>query len=77
MITSALLFAAGVALGWRYGHATILLLASGCLVAAYAAVCLIRGEFGALEVLIILAYLTALQGGFLVGQYVRRGDETR
>lgn len=70
MITSALLLAAGIALGWYY-RPVMILFTSGCLIAAYIAVCLVRREFGPLEFLILLAHLIALQGGFLLAQYLR------
>ena len=70
MITSALLFAVGIALGWYY-RPSMILFTSGCLTFAYIAVCLARWKFGALEFLILVAHLIALQGGFLLAQYLR------
>ncbi|GJD96255.1 hypothetical protein [Methylobacterium iners] len=74
MITSALLFAAGIALGWRFGL-WMILFTSGCLTAAYVALHLIPSAFGWLEFLILLAHLAALQGGFLLGQYLSQAGE--
>lgn len=77
MITSALLLAVGLALGWRYGPA-MLVLASGLVALAFVAVCLLQADFSLLKLMILFAHLTALQGGFLLGQYLScRADVRR
>jgi hypothetical protein len=73
MITSALLLAVGIALGWHY-RSVMILFASGCLIVTYIAVGLVRRELGALELLVLFAHLVALQGGFLLAQYLRPRD---
>ena len=70
MITSALLFAAGIAAGWHY-RLWVILFGSGAVAAAYIAACVIQWRFGPLEFLILFAHLSALQGGFLLAQYLR------
>ncbi|RYF12982.1 MAG: hypothetical protein EOO77_16470 [Oxalobacteraceae bacterium] len=70
MITSALLFAAGIAAGCYY-RLWVILFASGCVAAAYIAACAIQWRLGSLDLLILFAHLSALQGGFLLAQYLR------
>jgi len=70
MITSVFLFATGIAAGCYY-RLWVILFASGCVVAAYIAACVIQWRLGWLEFLILFAHLSALQGGFLLAQYLR------
>ena len=69
MITSALLFAAGFLLGLRFNFWAILF-ASLFFVIAYAALVLGPTDINLLTLLVLFAHLTALQGGYLLGQLV-------
>ncbi|MGT2482356.1 hypothetical protein ACU4GR_33795 (plasmid) [Methylobacterium oryzae CBMB20] len=69
MLTAALLFVAGIVLGWNY-NVLALLLSSAVLFFGSIILFLIFYEFGALQLLLTFAYLLAHQSGYLVGAYI-------
>ena len=69
MITSALLFAAGFVLGLHFRF-WIIEFASLLVIISYAALDLGPADITLLTLLVLFAHLTALQGGFLLGQFI-------
>ena len=69
MITSALLFAVGFVLGLRFRF-WVILFASLLVVIAYAALALGPTDITLLTLLVLFAHLTALQAGYLLGQFI-------
>ena len=78
MITSALLFAAGFVLGLRFDF-RVILFGSVLVAIAYAVLVLEPADVSLLTFLVLFAHLAALQGGFVLGQFVgsRRGNPPR
>ena len=78
MITSALLFAVGFVLGLRF---TIWAIVFGSLIVTIGLAAFIpwQSDVDLVTLLVPVAHLTALQGGFLLGQFIssRGGDPSR
>ena len=72
LLIAALLFAVGVLEGWRYRAQMVV--ASSLLIAL---ICLplwaLTATIDAEKILVLLAYLTAHQSGYLVGAYIGAG----
>ena len=76
MLVAATLFVSGAVAG-LYFRVMLIFLASVFVVIASNAVWIYRQDWSWLKLLILFAYLTALQAGYLVGIYVRyRDDQT-
>lgn len=70
MLVAALLFAVGIWEGWRY-RAPVLMASSMLVTLAWLALWVfVWAQLDAEKVLLLLAYLTALQAGYLVGAYL-------
>lgn len=70
MITSFLLSIFGIIVGLYY-RAVQLLVVTCLVILVSVSVWLVRREMELLKLLVLFAYLTALQAGYLVGIYVR------
>ena len=73
MITSALLFAVGFVLGLRFRF-MVIFIGSILVAIAYAALFLRPTDIDLLPLLILIAHITALQAGYLLGLFI---DSTR
>jgi hypothetical protein len=69
MLIAALLFVAGLILGWGYS-VFALVLSSGMIFFGSIFLFLEMSRLGMLELLLIFAYLLAHQSGYLVGAYL-------
>lgn len=69
MIIAALLFIAGLTLGWRF-NALAVIISSILIFVCSAVLFLIFIGFEYLQILIVFAYLIAHQSGYLVGYYL-------
>lgn len=70
MLIAALLFAVGIWEGWRY-RASVLMASSMLVTLGWLALSIfVWAQFDAEKVLLLFAYLTALQAGYLVGAYI-------
>ena len=69
MITSALLFAAGIILGLRF---TIWVITFGSVLLTIASAAWLpwRSDTNLMTLLVLFAHLSALQGGYLLGQFI-------
>lgn len=55
----------------RMFRTNTLILASTVLLVSWIAAAFIRGSFSIIDVLLLFSYLSALQGGFLLGAYLQ------
>lgn len=70
MLVAALLFAMGIWEGWRY-RASVLMASSMLVTLAWLALWVfVWAELDVEKVLLLFAYLTAHQAGYLVGAYL-------
>ena len=74
MITSALLFATGFLLGLRFSVWAILI-GSIVFAIAYAVVVLKPTDVNLLTFLVLFAHIAALQGGYVLGQFMGRNRD--
>ena len=72
MLVAALLFIAGLILGWNF-NAFALVLSSAFIYFGAVALFMATLEVGVLQVLLLFAYLLAHQAGYLVGGYLSYG----
>lgn len=75
MIIAGMLFIMGLLIGLSYNYLAII---AACLAMTLIMVplWLIWGEFGLFSILVWIGYLFAIQSGFLVGGYIRTGDDS-
>jgi hypothetical protein len=66
----------GLLIGGRY-RVNFLILASFLLVCVWISAAFMREEFSAIDVLLLFSYLSALQGGFLIGAYIQTEREEK
>jgi hypothetical protein len=70
LLVAALLFAVGIWEGWRY-RASVLVASSMLVTLAWLALWIfVWAQLDTEKVLLLFAYLTALQAGYLVGAYL-------
>lgn len=72
MLVAALLFIAGLVLGWQFSPFA-LVLSSTFVFLGTITLFLATSEVGLLQILVIFAYLLAHQSGYLVGAYLSYG----
>ncbi|MEE7489513.1 hypothetical protein MOTC310_03120 [Methylobacterium oryzae] len=77
MLVAALLFAVGIWEGWRY-RASVLMASSMLVTLAWLALWVfVWAELDAVKVLLLFAYLTAHQAGYLVGAHLSADIDPR
>jgi hypothetical protein len=70
LLVAALLFVVGMVEGWRY-RASVLMVSSVLITLAWLALwAFVWPRLDAVRTLLLLAYLTAHQAGYLVGSYL-------
>lgn len=75
MLVAAVLFCAGVLLGWNFGVLTLVGTSAIIFLSALVLFVFTTGV-GVLQILIIFAYLLAHQSGYLIGAYLGYSYDT-